>query len=460
MENDSDDEEAPQLLPDPTLPTKRVPVTILTGFLGSGKTTLLNYILSEPHGKRIAVIENEFSGGLGIEGMIAKSGLSGDSLEGFYELNNGCICCSIKDDLLTTLEQLVMHKDRFDYIIIETTGVANPGPVITSLWTDDGLETTLKLDGVVCVVDSVNIASYLTTPDIANDVRMQISYADRILMNKSDLVDAEHLSTVQNQVQEINNLATIVRTTFSHIDLSWVLDIDCYSTHKPDATLEFDMKQGLITGELCVPCEVPLATKKGTNSNTNVPKSIRDNTSTVLAALANKHSATSLSSCSISFAGELDMIKVSAFLDDILFGNGARIGGGFRYTGNKRTSIPPLPPVLPTVYLLDKEDQTANGRTQSTATVSQPSNNNNEIVFFTSAPRPPPTATSSANAATVDGISDGNGKAAASSIVPSPSDSTNTNTHGSEENPNEMRIFRVKGILRTHQDDYLQVSSV
>ena len=451
MENDSDDEEEPQLVPDPTLPTKRVPVTILTGFLGSGKTTLLNYILSEPHGKRIAVIENEFSGGLGIEGMIAKSGLSGDSLDGFYELNNGCICCSIKDDLLTTLEQLVMHKDRFDYIIIETTGVANPGPVITSLWTDDGLETTLKLDGVVCVVDSVNIASYLTSADIANDVRMQISYADRILMNKSDLIDAEYLSMVQTQVQEINNLATVVRTSFAHIDLSWVLDIDCYSTHKPDATLEFDMKQGLITGELCVPCEIPLTMKKGMNSSTGTHTSIRDNAPVVLAALANKHSATSLSSCSISFPGELDLIKVSAFLDDILFGNGARIGGGFRYTGNKPSSIPP-PPVLPTVYLLDKEGKGAAGSSETKATASQPSNNNNEIVFFTSAPRPPTTTASTISVAVVEETSlNDNGK------VSSASDSTNTNTHGSVENPHDMRIFRVKGILQTHQDSYLQV---
>lgn len=176
MEEDDDDEETPILIAVPD-PQKKVPVTILTGFLGAGKTTLLNYILSENHGKRIAVIENEFSGGLGIEGMIAKSGLDGGSLEGFFELNNGCICCTVKEDLLTTLEQLVIHKHRFDYIIIETTGVANPGPVITTFWSDDALESSLKLDGVVCVVDSLNIESYLVTPDITNDVCMQISYA-------------------------------------------------------------------------------------------------------------------------------------------------------------------------------------------------------------------------------------------------------------------------------------------
>jgi G3E family GTPase len=182
VDND-DDEELPILV---TIPDsdKKVPVTILTGFLGSGKTTLLNYILSANHGKKIAVIENEFSGGLGIEGMIAKSGLDGGDLNGFFVLNNGCICCTVKEDLLTTLEQLVMHKDRFDYIIIETTGVANPGPVITTFWSDDAIESSLKLDGVVCVVDSLNIQSYLQTEDIANDVRMQLSYAGNHLILK------------------------------------------------------------------------------------------------------------------------------------------------------------------------------------------------------------------------------------------------------------------------------------
>lgn len=179
---ESDDNEEPPALTAVPDSGKKVPVTILTGFLGSGKTTLLNYILSANHGKRIAVIENEFSGGLGIEGMIAKSGLDGGNLEGFFELNNGCICCTVKEDLLTTLEQLVIHKDRFDYIIIETTGVANPGPVITTFWSDDAIESSLKLDGVVCVVDGVNLQSYLTTPDIANDVRMQIGYAGMVVM--------------------------------------------------------------------------------------------------------------------------------------------------------------------------------------------------------------------------------------------------------------------------------------
>lgn len=98
--------------------------------------------------------------------MIAKSGVNGENIAGFFELSNGCICCTVKDDLLTTLEQLVLHKDRFDYVLIETTGVANPGPIIASLWVDDDADSTLQLDGVVTVVDCVNILQYLSSPGL------------------------------------------------------------------------------------------------------------------------------------------------------------------------------------------------------------------------------------------------------------------------------------------------------
>ena len=210
--SDVDDEEVPILVPAPALATNskpsstsikkekvevdtvKLPVTLLSGFLGSGTTTLLNYLMSENHGKRIAIIENEFSEGLGIEGMIAKSGLDGESLNDFFELNNGCICCTVKDDLLSTLEQLVAHKQKFDYILIESTGLANPGPVISIFWADDELDASLYLDGVVCVVDSLNIRSYLEDGSIAEDVKAQIAYADRILLNKSDLVSSQDVS--------------------------------------------------------------------------------------------------------------------------------------------------------------------------------------------------------------------------------------------------------------------------
>lgn len=205
-----DDEEIPSLIEVPYDSNKVIPVTILTGFLGSGKSTLLNYILTANHGKRIAVIENEFSQGLGIEGMIAKSGVNGDNITNFFELNNGCvssllfvgvrkltvntviqICCTVKDDLLRALEQLVLHKDRFDYVLIETTGMANPGPVITSFWSDQNLGSYLLLDGVVCVVDCANILTYLGSSDVEFEVKQQLCFADRVVINKCDLVAPE-----------------------------------------------------------------------------------------------------------------------------------------------------------------------------------------------------------------------------------------------------------------------------
>lgn len=187
----SESSDAPELIEVPYDNNKKIPITILSGYLGSGKTTLLNHILKANHGYKIAVIENEFGDGLGIETMIAKSGISGSNISNFFELSNGCICCTVKDDLLITLEQLVLHKEKFDYIIIETTGLANPGPVISSLWTDQNLLCNLYLDSVVCMIDSFHFEKYLQSNDISDEICAQVCFADRILLNKCDLVTEE-----------------------------------------------------------------------------------------------------------------------------------------------------------------------------------------------------------------------------------------------------------------------------
>lgn len=223
------------------------PVTILSGFLGSGKTTLVQYILQSPdHGKRIAVIENEFGEGLAIESMIARDGLdpSSTSLQDLIELPNGCICCTVKDSLVATLELLLDRRRDLDYILIEASGMANPGPIASVFWLDGALESRLKLDGIVTVVDGVNILEQLESTE---EAAQQIAYADRIVLNKVDLLEGvgtdrsegevsqattrvlDKLSKVEQKLRTIHPTAPILRTSYSKVpDLGWILNADCF----------------------------------------------------------------------------------------------------------------------------------------------------------------------------------------------------------------------------------------
>ncbi|CAM9539195.1 unnamed protein product, partial [Choristocarpus tenellus] len=237
-----------------------VPVTILTGFLGSGKTTLLNYILTQHHGYRIAVIENEFGDSMEIEKLIAKNGVDGSLLaDNLFELKNGCICCTVKDDLVTTLETLLERRGKFDYIIIETTGLANPGPVASMFWLDEALESALRLDGIVTVVDAKNIWRHLRPNSIAsddgdsetvdstsgnkskakytNEATMQIAFADRIIVNKIDLVGESELNDLNKEMQIINSVAGVHCTQRSVVDIGWILNIRSFN---PEIILAID----------------------------------------------------------------------------------------------------------------------------------------------------------------------------------------------------------------------------
>jgi len=219
------------------------PVTILSGFLGAGKTTLIQYILRSPdHGKRIAVIENEFansSEGLQVESLIARDGLdeTNNNLQDLIELPNGCICCTVKDSLVVTLENLLEKRRDLDYILIECSGLANPGPIAATFWLDDALESRLRLDGIVTLVDAVNISHQLTTTIEASQ---QIAYADRILLNKIDLLSDEDGTNDSRRVDEIRRLiftihptAQIQTTTFSAVpDLNWILDAGCFDAER------------------------------------------------------------------------------------------------------------------------------------------------------------------------------------------------------------------------------------
>lgn len=195
--------------------TDPIPVTVLTGFLGAGKTTLLNHLLSRPHGHRIAVIINEF-GEVSIDNQLVV-GVD----EEILELNNGCLCCRVRGDLIRSLNDLLQRQKRFDYVLIETTGLADPSPVVHTFKAGD-LAGRLFLDGVVTVVDAPHLEKELHD---APEPARQIAFADVLLLNKSDLVDPDHLDRLEARLRKMNPLATIHRTNHSVIEPARLLDL-------------------------------------------------------------------------------------------------------------------------------------------------------------------------------------------------------------------------------------------
>ena len=206
----------------------QIPVTVLTGYLGAGKTTLLNRILTENHGKRYAVIVNEF-GEIGID-----NDLIVESDEEIYEMNNGCICCTVRGDLIRVVEGLMRRPGRFDAIIVETTGLADPVPVAQTFFMDDDVRSKTRLDAVVALVDAKHLPLRLKDSKEAED---QIAFADVIVLNKTDLVTAEELKSVEALVRAINPDARIHRTQRSEVDLTEVLDRGAFDLSR---TLEND----------------------------------------------------------------------------------------------------------------------------------------------------------------------------------------------------------------------------
>ena len=249
---------------------KPVGITVVTGFLGSGKTTLVNHVLTSNHGYKIAVILNEFGTDLGIEKMLVTSNDNNDNgeegekkeiddsnntnnalVEEWVELDNGCVCCTVKGSLIQTIEKLMEKKKlkekgagaktaAFDYILLETTGLANPGPICGELWVDDALledsENAAVLDSVVCVVD----AKYIETQLAENvEAQEQIAYADTIVMNKADLVETdEEMRRIREKMESINADAKLVVSERSKVDLSLVLDQKSYKGNVKSRLME------------------------------------------------------------------------------------------------------------------------------------------------------------------------------------------------------------------------------
>ena len=206
----------------------RIPVTILTGFLGAGKTTLLNRILTEQHGLRIAVIENEF-GEIGIDHELVIN-----TEEELFEMNNGCICCTVRGDLIRILGNLMKRRNQFDRILIETTGLADPGPVVQTFLADDEMQTKLMVDAVVTVVDARHILLHI---DDSDEAKEQIAFADVILLNKCDLASAAELDALEKRLRGVSAMATIHRTVNAQIELPKVLDIGGFNL---DHAMEID----------------------------------------------------------------------------------------------------------------------------------------------------------------------------------------------------------------------------
>lgn len=206
-----------------------VPVTILTGFLGAGKTTLLNHILTEKHGHRIAVIENEF-GEIDVDSDLVLT-----SEEEIFQVANGCICCvvDVRNDLVEILQKLLERKDQFDHILVETSGLADPIPVAATFFMDNDVAKKVVLDGVVTLVDALHVQPHLDDPALAehdNQAVNQIVVADRILLNKSDLVSATELAKVESRIRALNSSAPIMPTVQAKVDLSLILGLQSFES--------------------------------------------------------------------------------------------------------------------------------------------------------------------------------------------------------------------------------------
>ena len=219
----------------PSSHAAQIPVTVLTGYLGAGKTTLLNRILSESHGKKYAVVINEF-GELGVDNDLVI-----DADEEVFEMNNGCICCTVRGDLIRIVSQLMKRKGKLDGIIIETTGLADPAPVAQTFFVDEEVKARSRLDAIITVVDAKHLEARLVD---SHEAEEQVAFADVIVVNKTDLVTPEELASVEDRIRQINRSARVLRAERADVPLNELLDRGAFDL---DRILE--LEPDFLTGE-------------------------------------------------------------------------------------------------------------------------------------------------------------------------------------------------------------------
>lgn len=228
-------------------------MTVITGFLGSGKSTLIRRILTEDHGMRLVVVENEFGSNAAVEEAIVTQGVGPDALEQFIELPNGCICCAAQDELTDALARLLRTPGlKVDHILVEASGLADPGPVAASFWVDDDLETGLKLNGVITIADAANVERYLQDEDGRSEkaiiTQKQLAVSDLVLLNKADLISTSHqgsysagLKQLQRVIRSAGCTCSLIPTTRCDVPLASLLNINAYDT----TTSERDLGSGV-----------------------------------------------------------------------------------------------------------------------------------------------------------------------------------------------------------------------
>jgi len=262
----------------------KTPFTIITGFLGAGKTTLINYILTEQRDKRICVIENEF-GEINIDEKLVSANMA--SKEDLIQMDNGCACCSIRGDLVRTLGGLVEKRQQFDAVMLETTGLADPAPIIATLKSNQWIDDNFAIDAVVCLASAKHVKAHLEEqkPDGAvNEAVQQVAFSDKILLNKVDLVTPDELTAIRKDIRKINHFAEVIECERSKVDLKKIIGINSFDIEK------------------CIDLD-PVLFKKTEGEEP---------------ASSKVHDLSMVSSCGISVEGFLDVPKFNIFMAELL----------------------------------------------------------------------------------------------------------------------------------------------